>query len=114
MTRIFSPFFGRIDYFYERKSRLNDIKRSAIIYTRLASIGQDHGKALAAQEAQCGAFATDKDYSVLKKFHDEGVGANDIERPGLNAMIKYLESIDNAENHVVIAKAVQRLGQMSR
>ncbi|WP_067223139.1 recombinase family protein [Stappia indica] len=70
------------------------IKSQAVIYVRVASVdpGDGNGR-IAMQEQRCRDYATAQGYAVARVFIDAGVSGGIAERPGLNAMLAYLETM---------------------
>ena len=64
----------------------------AVIYCRVSSAKQvREGHGLASQETRCREFAQLKGYQVVEVFHDEGVSGSLINRPGMHALLTYLQ-----------------------
>src|SRR4051812_43484361 len=77
--------------------------KNAVIYVRQASATQE-------QEQKCREYAKENNYKVSKAFYDSGESGGDKQRPGLNAMMRYIAS---GRNHLsaVIAYDATRLGR---
>lgn len=98
-------------------------KGSAVIYCRVSSDKQvKEGNGLSSQEKRCRDYATAQGYKVLKVFKDEGVSGALLERPGINDLMKFIDSrneqtfviIDDLKRlardisiHIVLKKAIQ-------
>ena len=64
----------------------------AVIYSRISSNVQLKGDGINSQITRCAEFAKHKNYDVLEVFKDEGVSGGLIERPGMQAMVKFLRA----------------------
>lgn len=83
----------------------------AVIYTRVSSKAQlKKGDGLASQERRCREFAAYKDYEVAEVFADEGVSGGLADRPGMKAMLSWLQKHRSAEP-VVLIDDVSRLAR---
>ena len=85
----------------------------AIIYCRVSSDRQvKEGHGLDSQESNCRRYAVDKKYKVAKVFRDEGISGGTIDRPGIQAMLDYLEDKADKDNqYVVIVDDLKRLAR---
>jgi site-specific DNA recombinase len=85
----------------------------AIIYCRVSSKKQvEEGHGLDSQESNCRSYAEGKEYKVAKVFRDEGVSGGTIDRPGIDAMLEYLETKASKDNqYVVIVDDLKRLAR---
>ncbi len=83
---------------------------SAVIYCRVSSKAQTkRGDGLNSQETRCKQYAQYKGYDVLKVFTDDVTGTR-ADRPGLQAMLSYLQS-DRKNPHVVIIDDLSRFAK---
>lgn len=83
----------------------------AVIYCRISSTAQlRKGDGLRSQETRCRDFAKHKLYQVVEVFKDEGASGGMIDRPGMQAMLKYLKSCKQ-EEHFVIIDDISRLAR---
>ncbi|WP_309383983.1 recombinase family protein [Cerasicoccus frondis] len=82
----------------------------AVIYARVSSKAQlKRGDGLNSQETRCREFARIKNYQVSKVFTDDVTGGV-IQRPGMQAMLEYLQDNRNIEP-VVIIDDINRLAR---
>jgi site-specific DNA recombinase len=83
----------------------------AVIYARVSSpkqVTQGHG--LASQETRCRDYATRKGYEVLEVFRDEGLSGKLLDRPNMQAMLKYVRK--NKHNKpIIIIDDISRLAR---
>ncbi len=83
----------------------------AIIYCRVSSPAQVRkGGGLGSQETRCREFAKHKGNDVVDVFKDEGATGSIIDRPGMQAMLKFLKSCKR-EEHFVIIDDISRLAR---
>ena len=83
----------------------------AVIYCRVSSPAQvKKGDGLQSQETRCREYIGHKGYVVAQVFNDEGVSGGVINRPGMQAMLKYLRKIRH-EQPVVIIDDISRLAR---
>lgn len=82
----------------------------AVIYARVSSAKQvREGHGLQSQEVRCRDFAKNRGCDVVKVFFDDLTGKTS-ERPGMNAMLKFLRKHrDNP--HIVIIDDISRLAR---
>ena len=86
-------------------------KQTAVIYARVSSVKQvKKGDGLGSQETRCREYADHKQYQVIEVFRDEGVSGSLINRPGMQAMLKFLKKHKH-ENPVVIIDDISRLAR---
>ena len=87
--------------------------KKALIYWRVSSKRQaEEGHGLDGQESSCRKYADTNEYSVTKVFKDEGVSGGTIDRPGIDAMLDYLETKASEDNqYVVIVDDLKRLAR---
>ncbi|MGE0108770.1 MAG: recombinase family protein [Bdellovibrionales bacterium] len=84
----------------------------AIIYCRVSSARQvKEGHGLSSQETRCREYARHKNYEVVKTFSDEGVSGSIINRPGMQAMLKYLKAQKDGPPVVVLIDDISRLAR---
>ena len=82
----------------------------AVIYCRVSSAKQvREGHGLASQETRCREFAQLKGYQVVEVFHDEGVSGSLINRPGMHALLTYLQK-NKARQPIVLIDDVLTSG----
>ena len=85
-------------------------KQQAVIYARVSHAKQKtKGGGLDSQETRCREFATYKGYEVVSVFKDDMSGGVTA-RPGMNAMLAYLEKYRD-ERPVVIIDDISRLAR---
>ena len=86
---------------------------NAVIYARVSSAKQvEEGHGLSSQETRCREFAAHKGYQIVEVFRDEGVSGGLITRPGMQAMLKYLdENTTKSDPYVVIIDDISRLAR---
>ena len=83
----------------------------AVSYVRVSSDDQaKHGFSIDQQIANNMQFAVQNDYAILQTFKDEGRSAKNLERPGLQDMLKFCA--DKKKN--VEAVIVWKLDRISR
>ncbi|WP_211318236.1 recombinase family protein [Pelagimonas varians] len=76
--------------------------QNAVIYCRVSSLKQvNDGDGLASQETRCREYAASRNYDVLEVFSDV-ISGSTLERPGMKAMLLFLQSNDAHEHAVVI------------
>src|SRR5438045_3072721 len=83
----------------------------AIIYCRVSSDRQvKEGHGLDGQELRCRRYAQEHGYDVAAVFRDEGISGGMIDRPGMQAMLDFLDT--NAEGGcVVVIDDIKRLAR---
>lgn len=82
--------------------------QDAVVYVRVANIDPSHeGHRLRAQEQRCRDYAAARGYAVIRVFIDAGISGNSVERPGLAAMLTYLERVRDREFVVVMEDAAR-------
>lgn len=78
-------------------------KPQAVIYARVATVEPDDKDGNVARQIQlCRNHAATQGYRVARVFSDAGVSGTTADRPGLNAMLAYLESNRDSETIVLI------------
>ena len=83
----------------------------AIIYCRVSSVKQvEEGHGLDSQETRCRDYAKRKGYEVVEVFQDKGVSGGLINRPGMQAMLGYLDS-RREETPVAIIDDISRFAR---
>ena len=83
---------------------------NAVIYCRVSSKAQTkRGDGLNSQETRCRLYAKYKGYTIVKVFKDDLTGKT-ANRPGLNALLSFLES-DRKNPHVVIIDDLTRFAK---
>ncbi len=83
----------------------------AVIYCRVSSTAQvTKGDGLGSQETRCREYAKHKHYEIVKVFKDEGISGSLIDRPGMQAMLKFLRT-HKKKQHVVIIDDISRLAR---
>lgn len=83
----------------------------AVIYCRVSSTAQvTKGDGLGSQETRCREYAKHKQYKIVEVFKDEGVSGSLIDRPGMQAMLKFLRA-SQKKQHVVIIDDISRLAR---
>ena len=85
---------------------------TAVIYCRVSSAKQvSEGHGLGSQETRCREYAGHKGYAVAQTFRDEGISGGLIDRPGMQAMLTYLEERCAEGEHIVIIDDISRLAR---
>ena len=88
------------------------LTRHAVIYCRVSSTTQlSRGDGLGSQETRCRDYARHKGYEVAEIFRDEGVSGGMIDRPGMQAMLKFLRKHKSRHQHIVIIDDISRLAR---
>ena len=84
----------------------------AVIYTRISSIAQsEKGHGLQSQETRCREFARMKGYAVDQVFSDRAVSGGIVTRPGMQAMLTYIEDHRGAHEYVILIDDISRLAR---
>ncbi|GAB5470448.1 MAG: hypothetical protein Kilf2KO_34780 [Rhodospirillales bacterium] len=92
--------------------RKADKLTKAVIYCRVSSAKQvREGHGLGSQETRCREYAKHKGLEVAERFQDEGVSGGLIDRPGMQAMLAFLERERKTGPHVVIIDDISRLAR---
>ena len=87
----------------------------AVIYCRVSSAKQvEEGHGLASQETRCREYAARKGYAVAQVFHDKAVSGGLSDRPGVMAMLTYLQGVKGIGGAVVIIDDISRLARDMR
>ena len=82
----------------------------AVIYARVSSVKQTtRGDGLSSQITRCTEYAKYKGYELTQTFQDDLSGSL-IQRPGMQAMLKFLRS-NRGDPHVVIIDDISRLAR---
>ena len=90
---------------------MNSDTPKAVIYCRVSSIAQlQKGDGLSSQETRCREFARAKSYEVREVFRDEGASGGVIDRPGMQAMLKFLRR-QKADQYIVLIDDISRLAR---
>ncbi len=85
--------------------------QNSLVYCRVSSNAQlKRGDGLGSQETRCRDYAQRKGYEVCEVFRDEGASGSIIERPGMQAMLKFLRKAQN-EKFVVLIDDISRLAR---
>lgn len=88
------------------------MKLRAAIYVRVSTMEQaEEGYSISAQTEKLKSYANAKDYQVVKVFTDPGYSGAKLERPGLQNMIK---SIESKEIDVVLVYKLDRLSRSQK
>ncbi len=85
--------------------------KKAVIYCRVSSerqVKEGHGND--GQESNCRKYADYHQFNVVKVFKDEGISGGVLDRPGIDALLNYLESHRN-DGMVVIIDDLKRLAR---
>src|SRR5690242_5446532 len=86
------------------------MEEQAIIYARVSSERQvNEGGGLQSQEQRCRSYAQTCGYQVVSTFSDDGVSGALIERPGIQAMLSFLQAQDR--EIVVIIDDISRIAR---
>ncbi|CFX23556.1 Resolvase domain [Candidatus Filomicrobium marinum] len=84
----------------------------AVIYCRVSDPKQvTRGSGLGSQETRCREYAGYRRYEVVKVFADEGVSGGLIDRPGMQAMLRFLRKNKRHHSHIVIIDDISRLAR---
>ena len=85
--------------------------KKGIIYYRVSTEDQaQSGVSLEQQKNACLEYALKHDIEIVELFHDDGVSAKTIERPGLKELLKYC--VKNAKSlDCVIVYKIDRLSR---
>ena len=87
-------------------------KTKAVIYTRISSAAQlQKGHGLASHETRCREFARMKGYEVEEVFSDGAVSGGVIDRPGIAAMLSFLEASKSGNSYSVIIDDISRIAR---
>ncbi len=89
---------------------MNSNTKSAVIYYRVSTADQVDGFSLDNQKEACQRYADDKGFNVAKLFSDEGESAKTADRPGLQAMLKFVADKKNKINCIIVNK-IDRLSR---
>lgn len=91
---------------------IHQATQKAVIYCRVAASStiQKDDSGIHSQLTHCREFARHKGYEVVEVFHDEGVSGNVTDRPGLQAMLRYLG--EHRYAHMVVL--VNDIGRLAR
>ena len=82
---------------------VNHTQQKAIIYCRVSSSKQiREGHGLSSQETRCREYAKHKGYEVVDVFNEEAVTGKLLDRPKMQAMLKFLRRRKRSGNFVVI------------
>jgi site-specific DNA recombinase len=87
-----------------------DYLKNSVIYYRVSTADQVDGFSLDNQKDACQKYADDKGFNVVKLFSDEGESAKTADRPGLQAMLKFVADKKNRINCIIVNK-VDRLSR---
>ncbi len=91
---------------------MSSTKQKAVIYCRVSSQKQvTKGDGLGSQETRCREYAGHKNYQIVEVFRDEGISGSMINRPSMQAMLKFLQKHKRKEEHVVIIDDISRLAR---
>ena len=86
---------------------------SALIYCRVSTTKQKlTGSGLDSQEFRCRQYAESKGYNVEMVFPDDASGGGDfLKRPGMCAMLAFLDARATARDYVVIFDDLKRFAR---
>ncbi|ODS23053.1 hypothetical protein AB835_10905 [Candidatus Endobugula sertula] len=88
----------------------SDLK--AIIYCRVSDKKQvEEGSGLDSQETRCREFAKNRGYDVVDTYHEGGVTGKLLDRPQIQAMLRFLKSQKGKKDYVVIIDDISRLAR---
>ena len=77
----------------------------AVSYVRVSSDDQaNHGFSIDQQVRNCMDFALQNDYAIMQVFKDEGRSAKNLDRPGLQNLLKYCSDKKNNVDAVIVWK----------
>ena len=83
----------------------------AVIYTRISSVAQsEKGHGLQSQETRCREFARMKGYPVAQVFSDRAVSGGIVTRPGMQAMLAYIEEHTD-DDYIILIDDISRLAR---
>ncbi len=85
-------------------------QKLGVIYYRVSTADQVDGFSLGNQKEACLKYAQDKGIKAIKLFSDEGESAKTADRPGLQAMLKFVADKKNKISFVIVNK-VDRLSR---
>ena len=84
----------------------------AVIYCRVSDQKQvTKGHGLDSQETRCREYAKHKGYDVMEVFQEEGLSGKLLERPQMQAMLKYLQKRKKKQEYIVIIDDISRLAR---
>lgn len=87
-------------------------QKQAIIYCRVSDAKQvKNGHGLESQETRCRQFAKLKGYEVIGCYHEQGVTGKLLDRPQIQAVLKFLKRSKHSANIVVIIDDISRLAR---
>ncbi len=79
--------------------------KKAVIYVRVSTEEQaKRGYSINAQIKACEAYANENKCEIVNIFKEEGISAKTLERPQLNALIKYCKKNKDKINHIIFWK----------
>ncbi len=91
--------------------KTKNIPTKAVIYCRVSSAKQvTEGHGLSSQETRCREYARHKQYDVMESFLEEGISGGLLDRPKMQAMLKFLKA-HKSESCVVIIDDISRLAR---
>ncbi len=89
-----------------------DTAVKAVIYTRISSVAQGKkGHGLQSQETRCREFARMKGYEIAEVFSDNAVSGGIINRPGMQAMLSYINERASDADYVILIDDISRLAR---
>lgn len=74
----------------------------AVIYIRVSTKEQVKNLSLRTQEAKCSLYCKNNGMAVARVFRDEGESAKTLDRPGLQALLRYCEGHQTEVGYVVV------------
>ncbi len=86
--------------------------KKAVIYCRVSDPKQmQRGDGLSSQETRSRDFAKHKGYEVVAVFKEEGISGSLMDRPQMQAMLKFLKAGKHKHQYVVIIDDISRLAR---
>lgn len=98
---------GLLELLKEARTVTN--RRFAVGLARCSTDMQDHS--IADQESEIRAFAAASSVELLEVFGDEGISGSELNRPGLNALLAFIEDPARAHGGVVVVWKRNRLAR---
>lgn len=84
----------------------------AVIYCRVSDPKQvSDGHGLESQDTRCREYAKNKDYEVVKSFHEQGITGKLLDRPQIQEMLKFLRKNKRHTQYTVIIDDISRLAR---
>ncbi|MDO8648819.1 MAG: recombinase family protein [Candidatus Peregrinibacteria bacterium] len=88
------------------------MQQKSVIYCRVSSERQvNEGHGLDGQELRCRQYSDANDYKVVAVFRDEGISGGKSDRPGMKALIAFLDDSTFEEEIVVLIDDISRIAR---